>query len=67
MKINQTHPKWIWEQDDFPNFTYTEPDLTSLYFKLGQLKMIEKFLNESSSVELLVDRLRRNSYLTNSI
>jgi Fic family protein len=67
MKINQTHKKWIWEQDDFPKFTYTEPDLTSLYFKFGQLKMIEKFLNEYSSVELLVDRLANEAIATSAI
>jgi len=67
MKINQTHQKWIWEQDDFPNFTYINQDLTSLYFKFGQLKMIEKFLNESSSVELLVDRLANEAIATSAI
>jgi len=67
MKINQIHRKWIWEPDNFPHFTYTVPDLTSLYFKFGQLKMIEKFLNKSSSVELLVDRLANEAIATSAI
>jgi len=67
MKINQTSQKWIWQRDDFPNFTYSAQDLTSLYFKLGQLKMIEKFLNQSSSVELLIDRLTNEAIATSAI
>jgi Fic family protein len=67
MKTNQIHQKWIWEQDDFPNFTYTDQYLTNLYFKFGQLKMIEKFLNKSNSIELIIDRLTNEAMATSAI
>jgi len=37
---------WIWQNKNWPDFTYDEPDLSPLYHKLGQLEMAQKLLSD---------------------
>lgn len=67
MKTYHLEKQWIWEYEEFPNFTYQPPDLKDLYFKFGQLKMIEDFMNESTSKELLIDILTSEAIATSAI
>jgi Fic family protein len=57
MKTYQNEPKWIWESQNFPNFTYQHINLDALNYKFGQLKMVENFINKNSSDELLLELL----------
>lgn len=67
MKTAHYDHKWIWECDNFPAFTYTIPPLDELYFKFGQLKMIEAVMAKSTSSELLVDILENETVATSAI
>ena len=49
MKTYHDEIKWIWEGNDFPNFTYKEVNLESLSYKFGQLNMVEKFILQMPS------------------
>ena len=57
MKTYQNEPKWIWESQNFPNFTYQHINLDALNYKFGQLKMVENFINKNSSDELRLELL----------
>ena len=57
MKTYQEHKKWIWEDDNFPQFVYNKVDLETLYYKFGQLKMLEDLLNRESYSELMLNVL----------
>ena len=67
MKTYHLEKQWIWEYNEFPNFTYEKQNLEHLYFKFGQLKMIEGFMNEATSKELLVDVLTSEAISTSAI
>lgn len=58
---------WIWENKDFPHFTYQKTPLEMLYFKFGQLQTVENFLTQQSSTELLVDVLENEAVSTSAI
>ena len=57
MKMYHEEKKWIWEGENFPHFTFDELPLESLYYKFGQLKMIEEMLNRENYGELMLDAL----------
>ena len=59
--------KWIWESEKFPNFTYTNVNLEELFYKLGQLQTVEKFMNNTNSKELLLDVLEDEAVATSAI
>lgn len=59
--------KWIWESSNFPNFTYDNVNLESLTYKFGQLKMVENFMNQSDSNELLLEVLLDEALATSAI
>ncbi|MDQ1338806.1 MAG: hypothetical protein QG617_1774 [Campylobacterota bacterium] len=59
--------KWIWQSDNFPNFIYDNVNLESLIYKFGQLKMVENFMNQSDSNELLLEVLLDEAIATSAI
>lgn len=67
MKLYHKEKKWIWESENFPNFTYTKTNLEELFYKFGQLQMVEKFMNNSSSKELLLDIITDEAVATSAI
>jgi len=67
MKTYHLEKKWIWEHEEFPNFTYESQNLEQLYFKFGQLKMIESFMNVSDAKELLLEVLTSETVATSAI
>lgn len=67
MKIDQNKLKWIWESKNFPNFTYKNINLDTLIYKFGQLKMVESFMNQSDSDELLLEVLLSEALATSAI
>ena len=67
METYHLEKRWIWEHEEFPNFTYQKQNLEALYYKFGQLKMIESFMNPSESKELLLDILTSEAIATSAI
>lgn len=67
MKTYQEHKKWIWEGKNFPHFVYDERTLDSLYYKFGQLKMIEELLGRESYSELMLNVLMDEALSTTAI
>ena len=67
MQTYHTEKKWIWESDDFPNFTYQKPNLEELFYKLGQLQSIETFMNVADSQSLLLNMLEDEAVATSAI
>jgi Fic family protein len=67
MKSYHYEKKWIWESEEFPNFNFTKPKLEELFYKLGQLQTVEKFMNDSDSKELLLDVLEDEAVATSAI
>ncbi len=67
MKTYQNEPKWIWESQNFPNFTYEHINLDILNYKFGQLKMVENFINKNSSDELRLELLLDEALATCAI
>ncbi|MCW8955081.1 MAG: DUF4172 domain-containing protein, partial [Sulfurimonas sp.] len=67
MKSYQTDKKWIWESENFPHFTYTKTNTQELFYKLGQLQTVEKFMNDTNSKELLLDVLEDEAVATSAI
>lgn len=67
MKTYQKESQWIWESKQFPNFTYEKVNLEKLNYKFGQLKMIENFMNQQTSNELLLDVLINETISTSAI
>jgi Fic family protein len=73
MKIDQSTAslehelKWIWENKEFPNFTYDTINLDSLIYKFGQLKMVENFMNQNDSNELQLEVLLDEALATSAI
>ena len=67
MESYHTEIKWIWNAENFPKFTYSKPNTQELFYKLGQLQTVEKFMNSSDSKELLVDILEDEAIATSAI
>ena len=67
MEMYHNEKKWIWESEDFPNFNFTKPNLEELFYKLGQLQTVEKFMNDSDSKELLLNVLEDEAVATSAI
>ena len=67
MKTYQNEKIWIWEDEKFPHFTYNEIPLETLYYKFGQLKMLEELLNRESYSELMLDALMDEAISTLAI
>ena len=67
MELYHTDRKWIWESENFPNFTYTNVNLEELFYKLGQLRTVERFMNNTNSKELLLDVLEDEAVATSAI
>ncbi len=67
MESYHKEKKWIWNSDSFANFTYSKPDTQELFYKLGQLQTIEKFMNDTDSKELLVGILEDEAIATSAI
>jgi len=67
MKTYHNDHLWIWENNNFPNFTFQKIPLETLYFKFGQLQAVENFLTQQDSTELLVDVLENEAVSTSAI
>ena len=67
MKTYHDNHHWIWENKNFPHFTYQKIPLEQLYFKFGQLQAVENFLTQQDSTELLVDVLENEAVSTSAI
>ena len=67
MKTYQDEKKWIWEGCRFPQFVYSEVELDDLYYKFGQLKMLEELLNRESYSELMLNVLVDEAISTSAI
>ncbi len=67
MKTYQEGMKWIWEDKNFPNFIYEKINLETLNYKFGQLNMIEQFINNEDSNELVLDILLNDAISTSAI
>ena len=67
MKMTHERARWIWEGENFPRFVYSKVPLKSLYYKFGQLKMLESFLDEESRSELTLDALEQEAISTSAI
>ncbi len=59
MKIFKEKNKWIWQSFDKPIFYYKKVDLSSIYYKLGQLNTSLEFINEDNFNELYLDILSK--------
>ena len=57
MKTYHDDKRWIWQSEGFPKFTYEKADLETLYYKFGQLKMLEGLMGQESSGELILSVL----------
>jgi len=67
MKTYQKTKKWIWDSENFPNFIYKKENIENLIYKFGQLKMVENFINEETSKELLLEVLSDEAVSTLAI
>jgi Fic family protein len=67
MKTNQKERRWIWENDNFPNFVYDNINLENLNYKFGQLNMLEKFINLDDTRDLVLDVLLDDAICTSAI
>lgn len=67
MKTYHEEKKWIWQSADFPKFVFEKADLSQLYYKFGQLNMIEEFMGDDNSKELLLDILSNEAIATSEI
>ena len=67
MKTYHEKKKWIWESENFPDFIYNEVPLDNLYYKFGQLKMLEELLNQESYSELTLNVLMDEAISTSAI
>lgn len=67
METYHDNHHWIWENKDFPHFTYQKIPLEQLYFKFGQLQSVESFLTHQDSTGLLVDVLENEAISTSAI
>ena len=67
MKIYQDEKKWIWQDSGFPHFMYKTVNLDSLNYKFGQLNVLEKFMSDNDSNELLLDTLLNEAISTAAI
>lgn len=67
MESYHREKKWIWESKEFPDFNFTKAKLEELFYKLGQLQTVEKFMNSSDSKELLLDVLEDEAVATSAI
>lgn len=41
--------KWIWQNSNFPNFTYLKHDLKEIYYKFGQINILESSTNQNKT------------------
>lgn len=67
METYYNEGKWIWENEKFPKFIYNEINLEDLYYKFGQLKMVDKFISNDDRKELLADTLSDEVLFTSEI
>jgi len=67
MKTYQNEKIWIWESENFPNFTYDSIQIDTLNYKFGQLNMVEKFMNQQDIDTLQLDRLLNEALSTSAI
>ena len=67
MKTYQEEKKWIWQGENFPNFIYDKVSLDNLYYKFGQLAMVEKFISDDDAASLELDRLLNEALSTSAI
>jgi len=67
MKTYHNEKKWIWQSANFPKFVFEKVDLSQLYYKFGQLNMIEEFMDNDNSKELVLDILSNEAIATSQI
>ena len=67
MKTSHYEKKWIWENKNFPNFIYEKQPLEELFYKFGNLNMIDSFINPSNSKEFLSEILINEVVSTSAI
>jgi len=59
--------KWIWQSENFPNFQFKALKLEDIYYKFGQLNMLEKLVSSDDSQALLIDILSNEAIATSAI
>jgi len=67
MKTYHQDKKWIWQSEDFPNFLFKKLELEHIYYKFGQLNVIEKFISSDDSKALFIDILSSEAIATSAI
>lgn len=67
MKTSHYEKQWIWENKNFPNFIYDKQPLEELFYKFGNLNMIDSFMNKSNSKEFLSEILINEAISTSAI
>ena len=67
MNTYHEEKKWIWEDENFPNFVYKTISLDAINYKFGQLDMVEKFMNEDDTNKLQLEQLLNEALSTSAI
>ena len=67
MKTYQNEKNWIWESGKFPSFIYEQVGLDDLYYKFGQLKMLEELLDREHYRNILLNVMTDDAISTSAI
>lgn len=67
MEMHHHSKQWIWQSEDFPNFQFKRVELDRIYYKFGQLNMIEQFISREESQVLFMDILSSEAIATSAI
>lgn len=67
MKTYQNEKNWIWESAKFPSFIYEQVGLDDLYYKFGQLKMLEELLDKEHYRDILLNVMTDDAISTSAI
>jgi Fic family protein len=67
MKTYHQVKNWIWQSEAFPNFVFKKLELEHIYYRFGQLNMIEKFISSDDTKALFIDMLSNEAIATSAI
>lgn len=67
METYHKEKRWIWQSEDFPRFVYDKVDLETLYYRFGQLKMLEALMGQESYGELVLNVMIDDAISTSAI
>lgn len=63
----KTYQQWIWQNDSWPHFTYTIPDVAQVYHRFGQLMMVESLLQNTLSNQMIASAYEDEAIATSLI